>query len=127
MRQLGAMAAIVIIVGTLYTLVLRYNGTACLGEHRSLELYLFLALTFLFSISVVWLMAIPISVLVSRVVKTGIAAHLLTLSLAVSVHFSIGAVGWVIFRDVPGFSRAGWFFLWIVGVLFKLDVLRECM
>ncbi|MCH8993650.1 MAG: hypothetical protein IH959_01615 [Chloroflexi bacterium] len=131
MWQLGALAAIVIVVGTLYALVLRYNGAACLLFDVPRERNLFLALSILFSLGVVWLIAIPLSGLVSRVVKAGIAARLLALSLAVGVHFSIGALGWAIWTDLPGFGSAGarwaWIPPWIVGAFYKLEVLRECM
>lgn len=122
MWQLGALAAIVIVVGTLYALVLRYNGAACLFD-VPWERNLFLALSILFSLGVVWLIAIPLSGLVSRVIKAGIAARLLALSLAVGVHFSIGAVGWAIWPDLPGFGSAGarwaWIPLWIFGAFLR--------
>lgn len=128
--QLSTPAAIVIVVGTLYALVLRYNGTACLFDVPR-ERNLFLALSILFSLGVVWLTVIPMLGLVSRVIMTGIVARLLALSLAVGVHFSIGAIGWAIWPDLPGFGSGArwwaWIPLWIFGVFFKVGVLKECM
>ena len=132
LRQPVAVAATAIVVVTFFTLVFVFDTADCFfygSPNRVLALFLVPAV--LFSLGVVVLIFFPMLWLLSLVIKAPIAARPLALSLAVGVHFSIGTIGWAVFRDLPAVSSdytgLAWIPLWIVGALYKLDVLRECM
>ena len=126
-----AVAATAIVVVTFFTLAFLFDVSGCFFYHRDRLFALFLVLVVLFSLGVVVLMFFPMLWLLSPVIKAPIAARRLALSLAVGAHFVIGAIGWAVFRDLPGVSSGytgvAWIPVWIVGALHKLEVIRECM
>ena len=130
-RQPVAVAATAVVVVTFFTLVFLFDVSGCFFYHRDRFFALFLVLAVLFSLGVAVLMFFPMLWLLSRVIKAPIAARPLALLLAVGVHFSIGAIGWAVFRDLPGVSSdyvsVAWIPLWIIGALHKLEVIGECM
>ncbi len=123
-RVASRATASAVVAVSLLAFVLRY-------ESCNLGGILFYLLPFVFSLGVVWLISEPISVLVSDMISRPITTRLLSVLLAFGVHFSIGAVGWAIFPDVPeGESppvrAAVWIPFWIIGVLFKVGHLSLC-
>jgi hypothetical protein len=72
----------------------------------------------------IWIMSEPIAMFLSGTISRPIAKRLAAVSLALGIHFSIGAVGWAVFPDVPevqdpAANAAAWIPFWIVGVLNK--------
>ena len=121
-------------VVTFFTLVFLFDVSGCFFYHRDRFFALFLVLVVLFSLGVVVLMFFPMLWLLSLIIKASkasIVARPLALSLAVGAHFLIGAIGWAVYRDLPGVSSdytgLAWIPLWIVGALHKLKVIGECM
>ena len=101
LRQPVAVAATAIVVVTFFVLVFLFDAADCFfygSPNRVLALFLVPAV--LFSLGVVVLMFFPMLWLLSLVIKPPIAARPLALSLAVGVHFSIGTIGWAVFRDL---------------------------
>lgn len=131
LRQPVAVAATAIVVVTFFVLVFLFDVSGCFFYHRDRFFALFLVLVVLFSLGVVVLMFFPMRWLLSLVIKASIVARPLALSLAVGAHFLIGAIGWAVYRDLPGVSSdytgIAWIPLWIVGALHKLKVIGECM
>ena len=135
LRQPVAVAATAIVVVTFFTLVFVFDTADCFfygSPNRVLALFLVPAV--LFSLGVVVLIFFPMLWLLSLVIKASkasIVARPLALSLAVGAHFLIGAIGWAVFRDLPGVSSdytgLAWIPFWIVGALHKLEVIGECM
>ena len=146
-RVLSLTAVSVLVAASLIGLLLAYKGTVCfIYEYNQGAIFLFLLLPIVFSLGVVWLISEAISWLISgtisRPITTSswlisdmisrpITTRLLSILLAFGVHFSIGAVGWATFSDVPAGQNPPdrawvWVPLWIIGVLFKVGNLSLC-
>lgn len=116
-RVLSLTAARVLVVASLIGLLLAYKGAVCfIYEYNQGAIFLFLLLPIVFSLGVVWLISEAIfwfisgtisrpittsSWLISDMISRPITTRLLSVLLAFGVHFSIGAVGWATFSDVP--------------------------
>ena len=58
------------------------------------------------------------------------AARFLGVRLGLGLHFTVGAIGWAIWPDLPGFGSPGarwaWIPFWIMGVFFKVEYVTLC-